>query len=151
MQTPLTHFCVLVQALAQVPQFLGLLWRDTQVEPHLVCPDGQGTATHPPFTQLSPVGQSLPQAPQFLASVLVLTHAPLQAVRPLKQAHLPLIQAPPVRQAVRHPPQFLASFWVLVQFPLQLVSPGLHVVCAASGAPSMIPVKLRATTKANPR
>jgi hypothetical protein len=46
-----------------------------------------------PPVHVSPAGQTFPQAPQLLTSVLVSTHVPLHKVRPDgQQAHMPLLQ-----------------------------------------------------------
>ena len=50
-----------------------------------------------PETQLIPVGQTVPQVPQLVLSVIVFTHAVPHIVSPLEQAQAPLaLQVPPV-------------------------------------------------------
>lgn len=59
-----------------------------------------------PALHVDPLGQTLPHAPQFDASVASVTHAPLQAVCPAGQGEqteftqLPLVQSPPVAQVL---------------------------------------------------
>ncbi len=77
------------------------------------------------------VGPADPHAPQLLVSVLVLTHVPLQSVRPLGQAHPPPWHVlPPVHvNCEPQPPQFVAFGWVFVasftQAPLHRDRPGV--------------------------
>jgi len=61
--------------------------------------------------------QTLPQAPQWEASVWVLTQASPQRVWPDGQAgaQLPSLQIWPLGHANWHPPQWAASVWVSTQ------------------------------------
>jgi len=65
----------------------------------------------------------VPQAPQFMASTLVSTQAPLQAVSPLSQAHLLLLQCCPTVQATPQAPQFRSSSRTSTQAAPQVVRP----------------------------
>jgi hypothetical protein len=68
-----------------------------------------------PAEQLCPAVQAVPQAPQFMASVCVFTHAVPQSIWPAAQAQRPAVQVCPVRQTVPHAPQLLLSVCVLMQ------------------------------------
>jgi hypothetical protein len=95
-------------------------------------------AVHPPQTpavQLWPAAQALPQAPQFLVSVLVFTQTPPQATWPLGQVQTPAVQLWPAAQALPQPPQFDGSLPVFTQTPLQSVCPAgqpLRQVCVVT-------------------
>jgi hypothetical protein len=149
-------------ALPQAPQFLRSVAVLMQAPLQRVCPAGQagGVAQTllmhdcPTWQQTllqqmplglppGPAGQTAPQAPQFLGSVVVLTQAPLHRVCPLGQAggvpqrllmhdcptwqQAPLQQRPPglplgpVGQMVPQAPQLPGSLLVLTQVPLQSV------------------------------
>ncbi len=80
------------------------------------------------------VGQTLPQAPQLLTSLLTLVSQPLvclllsQSAKPALQTPLqtPLAQLGVIlldEQTMPHPPQLLTSLLTLVQVPLQLTNP----------------------------
>jgi hypothetical protein len=71
---------------------------------------------HPPL-------HTVVQAPQFSGSRLVLTHAPLQSVRPGRHTQLPCWQTRSLRQTVPQPPQLASSVWLLTHRPPQQVSP----------------------------
>jgi len=73
--------------------------------------------------QVRPPGQTLPQPPQLLFSVLVLTQLPLQKVCPAGHAHTLFVQVRPLVQTVPQVPQLLLSFAVVRQTPLQSVCP----------------------------
>jgi hypothetical protein len=51
----------------------------------------------------------LAQAPQFAASVIVLTQTPEQVLCPAAQPHAPLLQAWPPAHLLPQNPQFVAS------------------------------------------
>jgi len=72
------------------------------------------------------VGQTLPQVPQLLLLDMVLTQAPLHAVRLPEQAQAPLTQDWPVVQAVPQWPQLLESVRVLTQTLPQLTCAPAH-------------------------
>lgn len=69
---------------------------------------GAGHAHSPP-TQVEPVEQALPQAPQWLTSLETSVQAPLQAWLPEEQEQLPFSQATPSGQALPHRPQLFGS------------------------------------------
>lgn len=69
-------------------------------------PPGQA---QPPLTQEVPVGQTIPQAPQLLLSLVVLTQRPPQSVCPETQPQRPAVHTWPVRQTIPQAPQLDAS------------------------------------------
>jgi len=60
------------QPTPQKPQFVGSLFRFTQLVPHLVVPPPHASV-HALVLQISPAGQMVPHAPQFVASFVVST------------------------------------------------------------------------------
>jgi hypothetical protein len=74
-----------------------------------------------PAEQIWPPLHTRPHWPQLLASVWVLTQAPLHAFWPVGQAHPPLTQLAPLGQTRPHWPQFFGSLVTLRQVPLQLL------------------------------
>ena len=76
--------------------------------PQRVCPAGQVTL-HVPPTQLWPVAQDVPQVPQLLKSVVMLTQVPLQRELGLVQTgiQIPLEQVSLDWQALPQAPQLL--------------------------------------------
>ena len=70
--------------------------------------------------------QTVPQAPQFAASVERSTHIPPQLLRPDGHTHMPPLQINPVGQTVPQLPQLLASLCRVVQIPEQFVWPLEH-------------------------
>jgi len=144
------------QAFPQVPQLLTSLLVSTQAalppsEVQYDCPAGQHLPlvqlplvhpalplhcwplmplppVHDPFEQVVPDPQTVPQFPQLLESVLVLTHAPLQRDWPVGQVgvHFPLTQAtdaeppiePDVAQTLLQPPQLSTSLLMFVSQPV---------------------------------
>jgi hypothetical protein len=77
---------------------------------------------------VDPATQVVPHMPQFVSSVFVSTHAPLQLVCPAAHcnAHCPFVHTSLGAQAIPHMPQFMGSLLVVVHAPLQLVSPAAH-------------------------
>jgi len=67
--------------------------------------------------------QTVPQVPQLLLSLAVVTQLPLQKVRPEGQVHMPLVQLRPPEHTVPQVPQLLLSLAVVRQVPLQSVCP----------------------------
>jgi hypothetical protein len=59
--------------------------------------------------QVAPVEHTVPQLPQLVLLVCVLTHCPLQSVVPVGHAQAPVMQLCPAAQAVPHEPQFAGS------------------------------------------
>jgi hypothetical protein len=80
-QVLLTQLAFFGQALAQLPQFAGLLVRSTQDPKQLVSPAPQ-VVEQIPLEQTWPDGQTLPQLPQFEVSVKKLTHFPAHSFCP---------------------------------------------------------------------
>lgn len=72
----------LAQWIPQVPQLAASLARLVHTLPQTLWPLGQ---VQTPLTQVAPLGQAWPQAPQFAASVFVFTSQPLLA-RPSQSA-----------------------------------------------------------------
>jgi hypothetical protein len=72
-------------------------------------------------TLLAGAGQGILQAPQFVGSLRVSTHEPLQVAEPAGQTsvHLPCEQASMALHLVPHAPQFATSIARLTQVPAQ--------------------------------
>jgi hypothetical protein len=149
--TPLTQLWPLAQAFPHVPQLFGSVASFTQVPPQLVCPAAQlllglqvppiTVELHaqppplqtgvqvpevPPFcTQL----QTLPQAPQFLGSLLVFVQVlPHNVLGELQlPPQLPPVQDVPMEQAVPQDPQLEGSEVRVVQNPAHEVPAQLSV------------------------
>ena len=115
-------------AVPQAPQWSGSLARLVQVPAQLRCPVWQLTP-HWPAEHTVPLGQTVPQAPQLVLLVLVLTSQPLaaspsQSAKPAAQAAS--VQAPALQRVVAlgsaqarpHPPQWAALVAVSVSQPL---------------------------------
>jgi hypothetical protein len=79
--------------------------------------------THDPFTQTELVGQTWPQAPQLLTSILVFVQIPLHIVVPSEHSHFPFTQAASGGQWLPQLPQLLGSLLVFVQVPPHSVKP----------------------------
>ena len=94
----------------------------TQAVPHAVCPFEQAQA---PAVQVCVEPHAFMHAPQFCASVCVLTQAVPHKL-PLAHAHLPAVQVCPAPQALPQAPQFCAEVLVSRQAPPQEVSPDAH-------------------------
>jgi hypothetical protein len=58
-----------------------------------------------PALQLVPLGQTMPQPPQFARSVVVLMHAPLHGEVPVGHVQVPPMQLAPEGHGLPHPPQ----------------------------------------------
>ena len=116
----------------QPPQFFGSLVVLEHPVPQHVSPDGHGGAPLQDVagvqmlaTQVSPVGQMVPQPPQLLASVVVLEHPDAQHVSvavqsgpPLQVAgawHVPPWQVSPGAHAFPHEPQLFGSVFTFEQ------------------------------------
>jgi hypothetical protein len=135
-----------VHALPQVPQFALSVAVLVQLcpasPPQRVLPPGQLPA-HAPLTHASVPVQVLPQAPQLLGSVFVVTHDEPQSVCPETHSveHTLLTHAVPAAQTCPHMPQFALSEVVLVHV---LVSapigwPMAESICCAGAALSLAP------------
>ena len=98
-QTPSTHEPL--HPALQAPQFSSSAVRSTQAPPHRVRPTRQA---HAPASQYSASEQGMPQDPQLLGLVCVLTQAPPQ-VSPPEQPHVPPAHVAPCSQEVVQPPQ----------------------------------------------
>jgi len=125
----------------QAPQWSGSLATLAQVPAQLRSPVWQLTP-HWPAEHTVPLGQTVPQAPQLVLLVLVLTSQPLaalpsQSAKPVAQAAS--VQAPALQvvvalgntQARPHPPQWVALVVVSVSQPFAAVpsqspKPGEH-------------------------
>jgi hypothetical protein len=121
-QTPLEQTLPPLQVLAQAPQLLLSLCLLTQALPHSERPGlqlaVQWLATQAMLPPTGAVGQALPQVPQFMASLDVFEHAPLQLVYPVLQLkphapapHAGVPLATPAH-AVPQAPQFAGSDFV---------------------------------------
>jgi hypothetical protein len=113
-----------VQARPQLPQFVELVCKLTQVEPHSVWPLVEHT--HEPFEQDWPVPQARPQLPQFVELVCKLTQLEPHQVCELLQTQLPLEQMRPPLHTVPQPPQLLLSVLVFTH-ELPHVVPLVHL------------------------
>ena len=69
----------------------------------------------PPLTQVVPDGQTLPQAPQLLLSVVVVTQRPAQSVWPEGHWQRPAEHTWPVGHTIPQAPQLTASVEGLTQ------------------------------------
>ncbi len=139
-QMPLTQSWPLEQALPQVPQLLRSVLRFAQYgapasPPQSVCPLllSPHVPLHAPPKQTCPAAQTLPHAPQFSLSVLVLTQ--LEGPPSLPHSVLPEgqaeVQTPPTHawppaQRVPHLPQFSLSVLSETQMAPQASCPVSH-------------------------
>src|SRR5262245_41214948 len=100
-----------------------------QTEPHAVRPIGQ---THTPAAHVCVAGQTLLQAPQFIASSRGSMHAREQAMNgaPHLMLHIPSSQKSPGAQRPKQKPQLFGSCLVSTQTPLHTVK-----VQGTTGAP----------------
>jgi hypothetical protein len=78
---------------------------------------------HCPFTQPSPLPQTVEQLPQCCASLCRLTQVPPQSLSPLGQTHWPATHCFPPLHAFAQAPQCAASPCRSVQLPLQQLLP----------------------------
>jgi hypothetical protein len=81
--------------------------------------------THAPFVQVLPVGQTVPQAPQFCSSVAVSVQAFPQSSCEPGHWHEPPLQTRPPVHVVPHAPQFRASVAVFTQVVGEIVGHGV--------------------------
>jgi hypothetical protein len=141
-QVPPEHTMVALgaaQTRPQAPQLLTSVPVFTQVPLHTTWPGGH-CVVQVPLTQLVPLGQAWPQAPQLLGSFVRLISQPLaalvsQSAKPALQ--LAITQLPPEHAMVAlgavqtrpQAPQLLTSVPVFTQVPLHTTWPGGH--CAA--------------------
>jgi hypothetical protein len=140
-QVPLTQPTVAGHDLPQPPQLLGSLLSSTQPAVQQVLGAAQAGpplqpmgATQALATHVSPGGHALPQPPQFLGSLVSLTHparqhvsAPVQAGPPLHVARqVDITQLSPGGQTMPQPPQFSRLLVVSTQSGEQQVSPPVH-------------------------
>jgi hypothetical protein len=111
------------------PQLLLSVCVLTQAPVHTDCPPGHAQR---PISQLWPVTQAVPQAPQLAASVWTSTQIMRPPVMQMRFgvvheiAHAPLTQSWPEGQAVAHAPQLAGSLAVSTQRPMQSVWPVGH-------------------------
>jgi hypothetical protein len=80
----------------------------------------QALSTH------SPLGQALPQAPQFCASALRSRQVPSHIVLPLGHVQVPFEQLDPPRHALPHAPQLALLVVKSKQTPAQRAFPAGH-------------------------
>ena len=127
--------------IPQLPQFLAsacvLTSQPLAGFPSQSAKPGVQLVVHVPLVQaklwLAPAEQTLPQAPQFLSSVLVFTSQPVLAARSQSRKpglHAPMPQRPPVqpgvafagaKQLLPQRPQLWVSELVSTQAPLQSI------------------------------
>jgi hypothetical protein len=88
----------------------------TQAPPHAVSAPAH-IAVQTPALQTCPAAHALPQAPQFVASVVTLTHAPPQAVWPTGHVHAPALHELPPPHREPQAPQFSGSDCSCTQAP----------------------------------
>jgi hypothetical protein len=103
-----------------------LLWVSTHTPPHVAMPVGQ---PHAPFVHAWPPEQRLPQEPQLVASVSVLTQLLPHCVSPTAHVaeHVLCEQSSPPVQALPHAPQFAPSETTFTQPVAQALSPAVQV------------------------
>jgi hypothetical protein len=104
---------------------------------------------HAPFMQLSPPGQRLPQAPQFVGSAIVLVQWPShiwagsgQVIPPSPDAgalQMPCMQTSPEGQTFPQPPQFIGSRSMRTHMPLHISCDIGHVPPSALEPPVQMP------------
>jgi len=160
-QVPPLQNLPLVHALPQAPQ-LALSELTGRSQPLLAMPSQsrkpalQAITRHPPATHTAvALGRlhALPQAPQWLVSVWVLTSQPFASIRSQSARpvlHEPTTQLPPVQagvplatvQALRQAPQWATLVWVLTSQPLvllpsQLASGAVHIVVSRLHTPAL--------------
>jgi hypothetical protein len=78
---------------------------------------------HLPALHTEPVGQTVPQAPQFWPSCVGSTHVPEHEMSGATQPHLPATHEPPAPQPTPHMPQLPGSAVRSTHWPLQSVKP----------------------------
>ena len=94
--------------------------------PQAVRPDGQ-SMPQAPIRHDAGVGQTLPQVPQLVVSLVVSVHVPLQTMKPAGQptaAQTPALQRWPAGHALPHDPQ-----WALLFMTSAQALP--HIICVA--------------------
>jgi hypothetical protein len=108
--TPALHWVAPMHLLVQKPQLSGSLAVSAQLlSAHCVVPVGQ-VATHAPEAQYGVAPeQTVPQAPQFIASDILLTQASPQPVSGALQTHAPAWHVERLLQSLLHAPQFFGS------------------------------------------
>jgi hypothetical protein len=80
-----------------------------------------------PSKHTNPFAQAIPQEPQLRTSVAVLTHVPLQMMKPEGHKQVPPTQNGEIFvQTMPQEPQFIGSFWRSTQSPSQTVVPDRH-------------------------
>jgi len=83
---PVVQVCEAEQALPQVPQLAGSVWRSAQALAHIVWPAGHIVApVHAPAAQVWPAAQVRLHMPQLAASVAVVTQTEPQRTWPVGQ------------------------------------------------------------------
>lgn len=90
----------------------------------MTCPAAHA---HCPAVHTLPAPQTVPQAPQFCALVVVSTHASPQKLLPAGQVQAPCAQVRPPLHALPHVPQLLLSVATLTQLDPQAVCPGMQL------------------------
>ena len=81
-----------------------------------------------PAEQERPLLHTVPHAPQFVALVIVFTHALLQNDWPVGHAHMLFAHERPPLHAMPHMPQLFASLVVFTHAPLHAVVPEAQFV-----------------------
>ncbi len=79
-----------------------------------------------PASQIFPSTQTMPQPPQFLASLGRLVQTPAHRLQPGRHAHFPLWQVLPEVQTLPQAPQFSTSQPRLMHLPAHSVIPEPH-------------------------
>jgi hypothetical protein len=105
------------QVVPQVPQLFESEPRSTQAPPQAERPMLQ-FAWHLPEEHTSFAPHAVPQAPQFLGSVVSSTHVPLHDVWPAGHAQVLFAHCLPPVHVTPHEPQFAESVFVSTQAPL---------------------------------
>ena len=126
LQAPLKQVWLFMQVAPHVPQLVESLFRSTQAPPQALSPPAQ-LAEQTPLLHTGVVPeQTVPQAPQFLGSLVVSTQTPLQFWVSTGQTQLPPLHFWLALQAASHDPQCDGSVGVYTHAPPQLVSGVVH-------------------------
>ena len=120
---------------SQRPQCSRLVCTLAQLEPHAVSSGGHATVSQLPPLQRRPIGQTLPQRPQFAPSKSGLVQAPPQTVSPGEHSQAPLRHTRPPEQALPHRPQFITSNATDTHVPAHRMSPAGQAASGRHAAP----------------
>ena len=110
---------------------------------------------HAPAVQVCPLAHATPHAPQFEASVCVLTQVDPQRVRGevqvVVEVHVPAVQVCPLAHTLPHAPQFEASVCVFTHVVPHITVGAVHVGVTPTHAPLEHPPGQSLSVKLDPR